>query len=336
MNNFRSAYRDYIKPVVRLKYVIAGISIIAGLISFTYFSLKTHLYFSSVRFFVEDKAVIKNDQSEFLVEMSTKSNVICSMAQSSEMFDQLIERFDLYNHFKINKSDPLHYERVTEILQERIRINTEQVSQNMISITVADEEKQVAADIANGIYAALEEMMRKQVIATLEKKNKIYDLILQNISEKSSQHASNFKELISEFRLLTETNYLRNGYSPPVDLMMKLSSVSTGISSVSEELNRTIKDYEISLAVMKKENLESIRLINRAVLDTDPGPGINSLKKAIIYALITASFCSFLIVFLSGSGFFREEQDKVSLVTDGPSDPVIAERDNQHSERYQR
>ena len=143
--------------------IIALATIVTTIIFSLYYYYNPILYKSTVSFLVDDEATRKNDQnlddqSIYIAEHNPNAFRLYQLAKSTEMFDYLIKKFDLYKEYNINSTGPMHYEIMTNMLKENIDV-TPVISGGM-SITVKGLNKNLVADMANELFAKLEEMVK--------------------------------------------------------------------------------------------------------------------------------------------------------------------------------
>lgn len=249
-------------------------------------------YKSTVSFMVDDDLERKNDQnlndqSIYLAENAPNAVRLGQMIKSTEMLDYLIEKFNLYEHYKISKQNPQHHELVTGILKSKISI-TNSISSGM-SITVFGSNKEMVANIANDMYVKLEEMINEYTVSNLKRKIKIYDEVLNNSKLNINQKSQELKILLEEFRSLVGENNKQRYNDMLYDIDLKLTFLSSQLSSINQDLLKTVKNYEISIANTNKENLPNVKLINVALKDTSL-----PLIAGLIYRLLACALFSII------------------------------------------
>ena len=268
--------------------------------SITFYYYNPLHYRSTVSFMVDDDVVRKNDQnlndqSIYIAENAPNAYRLQQMVKSTEMFDYLIEKFKLYDYYGISVKDPLHYEKLIEILKTKISISI--ASNSGMSITVLGHNKEMTANIANEMYVKLEKMIKEYTVANLQRKIKIYDQVLSNSKISINQKSEELKILLDEFRILVAEKKAQGKSDVLYDIDFKLANLSSEFSSVNEDLLKTIKNYEISVATTDKENLPNIRLINKALKDSGPSLLAGLIKKVLSFSLVIFVLtCIFVIL----------------------------------------
>jgi hypothetical protein len=256
---------------------------------------------SSVKFFVEDEELYT---TELNVMKSPSQNRIFYFIKSTEMFDYLIKKFDLYSNYSIDTNTLLHYESINAILNEKIEAKND--NRNAIVITVKDRDKFLAASMANEIFRKVSEMNKDFVISVAKKKISVYEEIISKNKEQVMTQAQEIDRMIGECKkLISENTFLQKNYSFVSELRVHLTTLSTQLQSVNEELLKTIKIYNISLAGTQKENISSLRLINVALPDVK-NPINVSLIRIIIWAtsMLLLSIFTF-IMYLEYRNYFK-------------------------------
>ncbi len=276
--------------ISKWKFILAFTSLCIVL-TLGYYYFKPLEYKSTVSFMVDNELERKNDQnlndqSIYLAENAPNAVRLSQMIKSTEMLDYLIEKFSLYEQFRISIKHPMHHELVTNILKSKITVSNSMNSG--MSITVSGKDRKMTADMANEMYVKLEEMINNYTISNLKRKIKIYDQVLDNSKLNLDRKGEELKILLDEFKSLVQENKKQRYNDMLYDIDMKLTFLSAQLNSVNQDLLRTIKNYEISVANTNKENLPNIKLINVALKDTSP-----ALLLGLIYRLIAVAFFAF-------------------------------------------
>jgi hypothetical protein len=274
------------------------ITIIAAIGSSAYFYYNPPLYSSTIRFLIDEEDTRKsdqnlNDQNIYLSENSPKGYMFYQIAKSTEMFDYLIKKFDLYKHYGISLSNPMHYETITNVLNENISITN--VASGGMSITFTGRDRALAAEIANEAFFKLEDMVKEYAISNMQRKIKIYDEILNNSTKDVNLKSNELKNLIEAFNQLISTNQVKNS-DLMYDINLKLTNLSFQISSINQDLFKTIRNHEVSLAVTNKENIPNVKLISKALRDTQPSIIARITKYVVSFTLFILCFSIVLIV----------------------------------------
>jgi hypothetical protein len=241
---------------------------------------KPEEYKSSVKFFVEDEELYT---TELNVMKSPSQNRIFYFIKSTEMFDYLIKKFNLYSNYNIDTTTLLHYENIDAILNEKIEAKTD--NRNAVVVTVKDRDKFLAAAMANEIFRKVSEMNKEFVISVAKKKISVYEEIISKNKEQMMSQALELDRMIGECKkLIYENTILQKNYTFVSELRLHLTTLSNQLQSVNDELLKTVKIYNISVAGTQKENISSLRLINVALPDIR-NPINVSIIRIIIWAI---------------------------------------------------
>lgn len=277
-------FLSLIKEISSKKWwIIIGISC-GFLFSIVYFATKRTVYKSTVSFFVVDKAALTIEQnlnpSIHSPYLSQNGSIIYHKVKSTEMFDHLINKFNLYEHYEIAKSNPYYYKLINEILNNSITLG--QSINNGMLVTVEDYDRLMAANLANEIYIKLNEIVQAHIQDYLEKEVRLYNEILSNSINTTSKSTDDLKNLINDYKTTIVNNSINNKTS--FELNLKLAELYSQISQSNVDLTNTIKNYEIFVANLKKENQPNIWLINKAL----PSNEVQTVLQVIILGFL---FC---------------------------------------------
>jgi hypothetical protein len=289
------------KTIIARKYWIMLVFCLTALSVAVYEWKTPYEYKSSVKVFIEDEEFYSSDLN--LVRSSPQSRIYY-YTKSTEMFDYLIRRFDLYKYYNIDSSAFMHYEIMTAILNNRIESKWD--GRYILTVTVEDQDKFMAATLANEIYSKLNEMNKNYVISIAKKKLDIYDQIITNNKQEVLVHTGEFKKLIDECKGLIEENKLsRIQNSFIFDIQSRLGTLSTQIGSINDELLKSAKIYELSAAAMRKDNITSLRLINLALPDTHIPFNVRILNVALLSFVAVIIAILFIMIYFEYNVYFR-------------------------------
>ncbi len=289
--------REIIKEILAKKKVIIAVAISVALISTLYYFNKAFQYKSEVSFFIDDSETDKSNLDEVIPDNSANVNRVYHLIKSTEMCDYLIDKFNLNSHFKIGKNSPLQYENLTALLNENISVS--QMINNGMLIVVKDNDKVMAAKLANEMFKKLDDMIKEYAIEKLERKIKIYDQVLNDTKKQAQEQTTELKKLIDDCKvLLVNGSKLKSENNLIFDLNMKLALLSSQLSGINGDLLKSIRIHEISMAGMKKENLLNLKLIRKAVLDVTSSPLRHNIFNIIGFSILAALITMVLIILL--------------------------------------
>jgi hypothetical protein len=293
---------ELIKSVLKRKYWILSIFIVAAVCA-TYYEWRTpYQYKSSVKFFIEEEELYS---TELNVLKSASQNRIFYFIKSTEMFDFLIDKFDLYKGYGIDTATLQHYEVVNSILNDRVEVKTD--NRNAIIVTVKDMDKYRAAAIANEIYNKVSEMNKEFAISVALKKIKVYEQIISSSKAQLTDQVKEFNNLVESTKKLLAENQFKKNETFVMDIRNTLTGFSNRLSGINDDLLKTVKIYEVSKAATEKENIISLRLINVAL------PDISSPVQISVFSIAIWSFAAAFFTILS-IVIYKEYQAPLSLI----------------------
>ncbi len=128
----------------------------------------------------------KKDILEFGEEESTEQ--LLQVLNSDMIQDSIIEIFNLYNHYKINKEDPYAKTWINLAIEERITFK--KTPFNSIKIEVLDKDPNIASDIANKcldlVDSAIKEIKSqrsKKAFFICEERKKDLEFLMKEVND---------------------------------------------------------------------------------------------------------------------------------------------------------
>ncbi len=301
--------KSVLTELIRMWKFILLFTVLGTISAIVYYYYNPLQYKSTVSFMVDDDLERRNDQnlndqSIYLAENAPNAVRLGQMIKSTEMLDYLIEKFNLYEHYNVSKQDPMRHEIVSEMLKSKINYSNSRNSG--MSITMYGSDRELVAEIMNEMYVKLEEMINEYTVSNLKRKIKIYDEVLNNSESNLSRKSQDLKNLLMEFKNSVNETKKQKHNDLLYNIDMKLSFLSSQLSSINEDLLKTVKNYEISIANTNKENLPNIKLINVALKDTCLPLGIGLAYKLILSALLSCA-TGIIIVILNQQKKIQEK-----------------------------
>ena len=152
----------YKRPIL---WATLATAIGAALISFLFLD---NYYKSTTIFYPLSPDVFKPEQ---MFGQSTKDmdyyggeedvDRLLTIAQSGELYDFLIKKYDLYQHYKIDTTSELAAFKVREALEGLYEVK--KTKHNAIEISVEDKDRRLAADMANAARNKVDEIAQRLV-----------------------------------------------------------------------------------------------------------------------------------------------------------------------------
>jgi capsular polysaccharide biosynthesis protein len=306
-------FKDALEILKKKFKLILAVCFGAVIIALVYNHYNPMLYMSSTSFLVDEEGVRKgdqdlNDQNIYSSESWPQGYRIYHMVRSTEMQDFLIDKFDLYKHYGISKESFMHYETIHAILKDRIGVSN--IASGAIIVTFRGTDKFLVADVTNAIYGKLESMIKEHTIANMKRKIRIYSEILDNSKKEVDKRSVELRQTLSEFKTLVSERASSSTNRDLTEMSYKLGVLSDKVSTSYEDMIKTIKNNEITLAVSDKENLPNIKLITKALADTGPSLLYSMMMRVLIFVFIVLDL-AVIIILLNNQD---KEQEKFFFV----------------------
>ena len=276
------------KRILGAAFVAAVIAAICSLMLPNYYQAHTLFYAASPDLAAPMPVGVSNEK-KYIYGDDTDLDRLFSIAQSNALKTFLLEKFDLYTHYDINKEDPLAKHKLSLKLQKLY--TTTKTKYDAIDLAVEDKDPEFAANMANAAcekinqlsQSIVKESYNKQIKAyknALDHKSKIYNSLidsLNNTSEKygifstDSQGESYGSMLIEvEGALLNATSTLsliENSRSVTRDSIRKVQAQKSGLESQLTKLKKDINNFNVGFPIVK--NLERLTRDQSGQLNLD-------------------------------------------------------------------
>jgi hypothetical protein len=258
-------------------------------------------YESSVKIFIEDEEYYSNDLG---IIKSNPQSRIYHYVKSTEMYDYLIQRFELYKYYGIDSASFMHYENMTTILNQNIEAKWD--GHLILTISVKDRDRYMAANIANEMFSRLNEMNRGYLITMAQKKLDIHQQLINNNQQAITLQTMEFQKLLDECRSMIDKNSLPKAQNVLMyDIKNKLGSVVVQLSGINSELLKSTQMFELSAAAMKKDNIVSLRVVNTALPDTHVPINFKIFNIAFLSFVAAVVTVLFIIIYFEYKIYFR-------------------------------
>jgi len=158
---------------------------------------------------------------------------ILTIAESGELKEYLIKRFDLYRHYKIDTANPKAPFKVMELLDKLYDVV--KTRHNAIELSVEDKDKALAAEIANAARDKVDEISQR--------------LIRQSQANNLAILESDFAAKQLELRRINDTlTQLRERYG-----VYDLEKQAETMTSVKAQAQANLIRYRAKLGVLQKK-----------------------------------------------------------------------------------
>lgn len=199
-------WSNYRKQILYFTLLSAFVSIAAALLLPEYFKSRTILYPISMT--MADRNIIfgqQQGQAEFsYFGNKYDASRILQVANSAEVIDYIIQKYDLKTHYKYKKDEKYLYTKVKEEFLDNYHALKN--DKDAIEITLLDTDKEKCARMVNDIAMKIDEIATKPVT---EGKSKIIEMLAMELKIKNEElsnatSAINKENLTSEIKQLSE------------------------------------------------------------------------------------------------------------------------------------
>lgn len=188
------------KRYIRKNIIFFGLVIAALLLLFRYLYSFSNYYKSEVTVSFSGIEIPEYDDQldsriPAFAQMKEAMNRLYTMIYSKEMFVHLINKFDLYTHYELPKSDPSNYGRVRNILKSSISFY--QGTNRVLTIQVSDfKSGQISADMANEIVKKSADMNKQYITEKMEMRIQMYTRLHNEVKAQTDADIQNLKPQI--------------------------------------------------------------------------------------------------------------------------------------------
>lgn len=275
-NSFNLVY--LLDLIRRYFWYLLVILLVAGIIAIVYTmpSFYKPLFMSSVviyptnpeRYDVDN--LFADEPSIYLYGTAKEVEKITDIANSEEVAIHIIEKFNLWNEYGINKdedSSPRFY--ALKNFQDNIQAMKTQG--NGVMIIAHHTDPQTAADIANEIAKKTDEINRRLIHSTKANLLNLYETTLQRYGEAQKQYLDSARELRKQYNIYN--------YSRQTEMMVgKVLEVQSELSGKKALLQKLKSSYG-SQSEIKAINQEVAMLTGQLhSITNDVGSALNLAK----------------------------------------------------------
>jgi hypothetical protein len=276
--------------------IIAFCIVLAAFLTlFRYLYSLTHTYKSEVivsfsGFEIPEYDEQQNSRIPGFAQMKDGMSRMYAMIYSKEMFDHLIKKYSLFDHFGLDKADATSYIRLRSMLKSNISIFQE--ANKVLTIKVSDPVSgKMCADIANDIVIKSNEMNKKYITEKIENRILLYTRLHDEIKAKTEADIESLKPKIDQLREVL-ANYKMK--SPEVEQSaMALNDLSRNISSDISQLVQISKVSSWSLSSMDNDVMSNVMVLQDAL----PGETEENIPSWLLipFAFISSFFITLFI-----------------------------------------
>ena len=255
--------------LLRKRWVI-GAMLVAFIGCLVYFAFNAPLYRSTIEVYTKTEAGELMDDSP-ISKNPEPLTLIFHSATSTVMFDRLIERFDLHQRFEVPDTGRAGRSSLYRILTDRVKAQITKV--NSVEIAVKDEDRAMAADMANAIHEGLMEIQANEDEAELERMMRIYQVMIDSTDVLAARKSKELYGLAADIAGLQG----RSGMSIEakrelMDMEHQLLHASSQLATSTEDLFHDRRRSGMLLAISRGNASSAIRLKTRAAEDMELKP----------------------------------------------------------------
>ena len=271
----------YIKKYVWVFICICIILFSTG----AYFYQKHTVYTSRITFLVNSSnlaEVLWSRTPEGPIEVGDDDrgyNRINQIMYSSQMIDFLIEKFNLYTHYNIDKNNVNSYLRVSSRIKDNIKISISKTK--IITVQVSDRlDYNVAANIANAVGKKINDINRQITLESITRKTEIFESLSKDLRSNSQREFSQMDSLFKNMQKVLSSSIKDEGYRQL--LVMHIENLESNSEKYFKDLFESYKYRLFSMYSLQEKNLPTISVLERAL----PNKDSKSVHSSIVYPLL--------------------------------------------------
>jgi tyrosine-protein kinase Etk/Wzc len=266
------------KPILRVILIATlGTAAIAFLFLPNYYKSTTTFYVASPDLFKPEQVFGTSNKDMDYYGTENDVDRVLTIAQSGELSDFLIKKFDLYKHYEIDSTKEEAPFKVREQLDKLLEIKKTKF--NAIELSIEDKDKKITAEIANTAREKIDEIAQRLIRETQIKLIQAYEssfiekektlLAMGNTLANLRQtygviDPDKQTEAVTKSVVDAEANYYRSKAkweslkkSPSVsaDSLAQMESTVRGYEAESKRGNEMLKRYNLgfnSVSAMKE------------------------------------------------------------------------------------
>ncbi|MCX6274436.1 MAG: hypothetical protein NTV09_04450 [Bacteroidetes bacterium] len=287
----------YIKKY-RLIFFSASFLVLAG----SFYTYHTHSYYTSrITFLVNSTNIAEvlwdrnNDGPMDEFNDDRGFNRINQIIYSSQMMDYLINKFDLYTHYRIPRESDDSYLNVTNTLKEHMSVSIAKTK--IITVQISDRlDYNVASNLANAIGKKINDINRQITLENLSRKTEIFESLAKDLRSSSSREFSQMDSLLSSMQRFIQTSVHDDGYRQLFG--MSIENVKSKSEDYFKDLFESYKYRLYSMYSLQEKNLPTISVLEKGLPDKYSKSTHDSMIYPLlcIFSLIVPLFITYLIM----------------------------------------
>ena len=241
------------KQILTVTFIAAlGAALIAFFYLHNYYKSTTIFYVASPDIFKPEQVFGTSSKDMEFYGTANDLDRVLTIAESGELHEFLIKKFDLYKHYDIDTTDEKAPYKVREKLVSLY--NVKKTKFDAIELSVEDVNKQMATEIANVAREKIDEISQRLIRQSQENVIKAYESnfiekekVLLSVGDSLMRLRENYgvidpdkqTEAVTKTAVESESNYARN--KAKLDMLKKSPNVSADTLVL---LEANVKGYE--------------------------------------------------------------------------------------------
>ena len=308
---FQQQRQNLLLFVWKKRKIIGIVTAAAAVISLIISFMLTPLYLSTAIVFPTATSTVSFSEQRNAKASSMdfgeeeQSEQLVQILQSSRIRDILVKRFDLFNHYEIEPTDPNKFYKLGKAYEQHIQFT--RTRYGSIQIDVLDKDKELAAEMANKIVDLIDtvknDMVKERTIPAFEinlRKKELIEKSLRDIRMKLDS-LSALGVVTSEGRATLSAAYNeakgaedRAFFKDKLEINMKHGAEFDGLPMLRDEKIVILSWFEVAYEQAESDayaNFNHKFVVERAVVaDKKEKP-----KKAIIILVSTMATFIFMV-----------------------------------------
>lgn len=298
---------EILRELARYKWLLLFLGITLG--SGTFWFLKNRLLKNpaSASFYLNDNNSLsltaQNTETKPLDGLLTGDNFnrVYQLITSTRTLNYMIRKFSLYEHYHLDSTREFAYERALEKLRNSIDIKKSPY--NLVTVTVNDEYRYRAAEMANELVSFVDRLNKTILIESLQKKIRIYTSLIADLRKETEVRHAEMDSLLQQLNSAAARMDNRAGSADKLlAIEQRLSALTGSMESSNTELQRILRYYSLANQIISERNLPTLMMIQYAT----PNPHSLALKAAVFTLPVLLFFLTFFILFLYWKLRYRE------------------------------
>lgn len=308
MQESNDSLLDGIKAILKWKKHIAIFVIISTLLGIIVSLLLKDEYESTAIFYpvnlaMTDRQMLFNEKGtdQYIDYFGTKNDVdrMISMAYSASIIDTLISRFNLQEHYIIDTTKKLWQWKVKEEFLNRYKVKKSEYSG--IEIVVIDQNRQIAADIANTALSLINSLSKALIIENKSQILKMYE----KKKEQKEQEVNIIADSLASLRIKYNIKELE---TPDGQIVMIKGDDVKAVENFKILLRRhmnAIKDLNVLTTIYEQHSTSVDESFSSVYIIQEAYPA-DKKAKPLRFLIVIGVFS--VALFISVSGALMTEQ----------------------------